>query len=107
MKQSELCYTPDDFAIIIDDTVHIDVDMTPPRKRSNIREIVVPSLQRLARQEVERLHHFLLLYLLPCAFLDDNSSCRGRETRDLDFRHHYTRETQEVLAKTWSNLGKW
>ena len=39
--------------------------------------------------------------------LDDNSSCGGRETRDLDFRHHFTRETQEVLAKTQSNLGKW
>ena len=50
---------------------------------------------------MERLHHFLLLYLLPCAFLDDNSSCGGRETRDLDIRHQYTRETQEVLAKTW------
>ena len=53
---------------------------------------------------MERLHHFLLLYLLPCAFLDNNSSCGGRETRDLDFRHQYTRETQEVLAKTQSNL---
>ena len=81
--------------------------MTHPRKRSNIRKIVVTSLQRLARQEVERIHHFLLLYLLPCAFLEDYSSCGGRETRDLDFRHHYTRETREVLAKTQSNLGKW
>ena len=45
--------------------------MTHPCKRSTIRKIVVPSLQRLARQEVERIHHFMLLYLLPCAFLDD------------------------------------
>ena len=49
----------------------------------------------------------LLLYLLPSAFLDDYFSCGGRETRDLDFRHHYTRETREVLAKLdQSNLGK-
>ena len=86
----------------IDDTVLMWIPVN-----GVIRKIVVPSLQCLARQEVERIHHFLLLYLLPCAFLDDYSSCGGRETRDLDFRCHYTREIREVLAKTRSNLGKW